>query len=381
MEQMVMQSSGIQSTRSRMLKSPWLELGILALSVILSYIALSLISISAAVPEGGMSLTNIVRLMLGFFILSFAIAIIAVLAGIGGGVIYTPLMLAFTPVNSLIIRATGLIVAMFNGLVSSGPFMKSGVGNLKLSIICTLGYGIGGFAGAQGAIWVAGRMGLTGEGLIRVVLGLIVMALGLYFLFGSKKTEWPGVKKVDRFTSRLKIPHPYYERSIDKIVSYSVKNLPVGVVAMIGIGLISGFFGMGAGWAVVPALNIIVGAPLKVAASCSHIIIGMGDCISVWPYILAGAIIPLFAAPWLVGQVLGGMVGAQVLIRARSQAIRYILIGIMIYTSFGLITDGLAKMKYINTVPSVISIIVLAVMLLVVVLAIIGKLPKLTAKR
>jgi uncharacterized membrane protein YfcA len=366
---------------AKLTRSPWLELFILAATVILSYIALSLISVGAAVPEGGMSLGSIVRLMLGFFVLSFAIAIIAVLAGIGGGVIYTPLMLAFTPVNSLIIRATGLIVAMFNGLVSSGPFMKSGIGNLKLSIICTLGYGLGGFAGAQGAIWMAGKMGLTGEGLIRVVLGAIVLGLSFYFLSGSKKTEWPEVKKVDRFSDRLKIPHPYYEPSIDKIINYRVKNVPIGVAAMIGIGLISGFFGMGAGWAVVPALNMIVGTPLKISAACSHVIIGMGDCISVWPYILAGAIIPLFAAPWLVGQVLGGMVGAQVLIRARSQAIRYILIGIMVYTSYGLVTDGFVKMGFFKPIPSFISIIILAFILAAVVLAILGKFPQINIKK
>jgi uncharacterized membrane protein YfcA len=371
----------ITNIGSKLTRSPWLELLILASSVILSYIALSLISVGAVVPEGGMSLGNIVRIMLGFFVLSFAIAIIAVLAGIGGGVIYTPLMLAFTPVNSLIIRATGLIVAMFNGLVSSGPFMKSGIGNLKLSIICTMGYGLGGFAGAQGAIWMAGKMGLTGEGLIRVVLGIIVFVLGLYFISGRKKTEWPEVQKVDRFTARFKIPHPYYEPSIDKIINYRVKNVHIGAVAMIGIGLISGFFGMGAGWAVVPALNMIVGTPLKISAACSHVIIGMGDCISVWPYILAGAIIPLFVAPWLVGQVLGGMVGAQILIRARSQAIRYILIGIMIYTSYGLVTDGLVKMGYFRPIPSFVNIIILAIILVGIVLAIIDKFPRLNVKK
>ena len=53
----------------------------------------------------------------------------------------------------------------------------------------------------------------------------------------------------------------------------------------------------------------------------------MGDCISVWPYIFAGAIIPLFAALWLVGQVVGGIVGVQVLIRIKSGSIRLLLFG------------------------------------------------------
>jgi len=68
-------------------------------------------------------------------------------------------------------------------------------------------------------------------------------------------------------------------------------------------------------------------APLKVAAACRGILIGMGDCISVWPYIFAGAIIPLFAALWSVGQVVGGIVGAQVLIRIKSGSIRLLLFG------------------------------------------------------
>lgn len=51
---------------------------------------------------------------------------------------------------------------------------------------------------------------------------------------------------------------------------------------MVGVGMISGFFGMGAGWAVVPTMNLIMGIPLKVTAACSGVLIGMGACISVW---------------------------------------------------------------------------------------------------
>ena len=173
----------------RLLKSPWLELIVMCAVVILSYIALMLISIGAKTPPGGISLSNISLLTFGFFLLSFAIATIAVLAGIGGGVIFSPLMLAFTPVDSLIVRGTGLIVAMFSGLVSTGPFMKSGLGNLKLSMCCCIGYGIGAFAGAQGAILVSERLGITGEGLVRISLGIIVFLLSLYFLWGGVKIE------------------------------------------------------------------------------------------------------------------------------------------------------------------------------------------------
>lgn len=351
-------------------KSPWLELIVMVTVVLLSYLALLFITRGAAIPPGGMALNSITLLLFGFFLLSFAIAVIAVLAGIGGGVIYTPIMLAFTPVNSLIVRATGLVVAMFSGLVSSGPFLKRGVGNLKLSILCFMGYGIGGFLGSSAAIWFAGKMGDSGEGLIRLILGCIVLALGVYFYFGGVKRDWPEVKQVDRFSTMLKLGNPYYEPSLDQVIDYKVTRVGWGIAAMTLIGLTSGFFGLGAGWAIVPAINFIMAVPLKVAASISGIIIGMGDCVTVWPYIFAGAMLPLFVAPWLIGQVLGGILGAQVLINVRSESIRYILIGIMAYTSFGLVTNGLLKMQLMGEVPGLVNVLVLIAIMAMVIVAI-----------
>jgi len=365
-----------EKRKCKLFQSPWLEFSVPCLCVVLSYVAMLMIAKGAEVPPGGMAMSNITWLLIGFFVLSFAIAVIAVLAGIGGGVIYTPIMLAFTPVDSLIVRATGLVVAMFSGTVSSGIFMKTGIANMKLSIFATIGYGLGGFVGAQGAIYVANNMGDSGEGAIRMVLAIIVLLLGVYFVLGGQKSEWPVVKKVDRLSQRLGLRQPYFEESTNTIVDYQVTRVGWGILCMFGIGLISGFFGMGAGWAIVPGLNLITGIPLKVAAASSGVIIGMGDCITIWPYVLVGAIIPLFAAPWLVGQVLGGILGAHVLIKAKSKAIRYILIGIMFYTSFGLIANALIKLGVIGNVSGFVYIAVLFVILALTVLAIIDKLPK-----
>ena len=80
---------------------------------------------------------------------------------------------------------------------------------------------------------------------------------------------------------------------------------------------------------------------------------------------LAGGIIPLFVLPWLSGQVVGGYLGALVLVKAKVTVVRFILIGIMVFTSFGLVTDGLAKLSLMARVPGQIS---LAIFLIVMVL-------------
>ncbi len=335
----------------KLLKSPWLEINIMLTVLIMSFISMALISSGIETPEGGMSAAKITGILVGFFLLSFIVALVAVIGGIGGGVLFTPIMLAFTNIDSLIVRATGLIVAMFSGLVSTGPFMRRGLANLRISIFCAAAYGIGAFTGAQGAIFVAKYLGATGEGIVRMSLGAILAALAVYFVVGGKKLEWPEVKKEDKFTKSLKLSLPYYEESLKKIVDYPLTRAGYTLLAIMGVGMLSGFFGLGAGWAIVPAQNLIMAVPLKVAAANSGVLLGMGDCIAVWPYLLAGAIIPLFAAPWLVGQVLGGIVGAHILIKVKAGFVRLILIGIMFFTSFGLLAKGLNVMGVIGPVP------------------------------
>lgn len=335
----------------KLFKSPWLEVNIMLGVLIICYAGMALISFGAETPPDGMSGLAIFAWLFGFFLLSFGIALVAVIGGIGGGVLFTPFMLAFTSVDSLIVRATGLIVAMFSGLVSTGPFMRGGLANLKICIFCAAAYGVGAFTGAQGAIYVAETMGEAGEGFVRLALGVILCSLAVYFIVGGKKIEWPEVKRVDGFTKMLNLSQPYYEVSLGKVIDYPLTRAKWVLVAIIGVGILSGFFGLGAGWAIVPAQNLIMAVPLKVAAANSGVLLGMGDCIAVWPYLLMGAIIPVFAAPWLVGQVLGGLLGALILIKVKAGFVRYLLIGFMFFACFGLLTKGLNMLGVIGEVP------------------------------
>ncbi|MEN8148196.1 MAG: sulfite exporter TauE/SafE family protein [Planctomycetota bacterium] len=335
----------------RLFRSPWLEVNVMLLILVMSYVGLAIMGLGEEQVGEGMGIGEITVWLLGFFLLSFAIALVAVIGGIGGGVLFTPTMMAFTDVNSLIIRATGLIVAMFSGLVSTGPFMRRGLANLRICIFCAAAYGVGAFSGAMLAIVVAEHMGPAGEGFVRLSLGVILASLGVYFLVGGKKIEWPEVKKVDGFTKRLKLSQPYYEASLDKVVDYPLTRAAWVIFAIMGVGLLSGFFGLGAGWAIVPAQNLIMAVPLKVAAANSGVLLGMGDCIAVWPYLHQGAIIALFAAPWLVGQVLGGLFGALILIRIQAGFVRFLLIGFMFFACFGLFTKALEMFGVIGSTP------------------------------
>ena len=343
---------------------PWLELVIMLAAVALSFIGLLIISfLSQAPTDGGMTHGVIVLWLFSFFLISFAIALVAVVAGIGGGVIFTPVMMAFTPINSLIIRATGLIVAMFSGLISTGIFMRKGLGHFKMCLTLTVSQGIGALIGAQSAIAAANAFGDTGEGVIRITLGFIIITIAIYFFVGGKNLEWPNVQNVDAITKWLGLEHTYYEESENKVLSFKIRRILLGLAFVFGVGLLGGFFGMGAGWAITPVQNLALGVPIKVAAANSGIILGMVDCVAVWPYMLAGSIIPLFVLPWLSGQVVGGYLGAIMLVKIKVTIVRFVLVGIMVFTGFSLITDGLTKLNFIARIPSQISVSVFLVVM------------------
>lgn len=348
--------------KDKYLRSPYLEITIMIASIVLAYFGLAVLSLVPVVPvEGAMPTSSITLTVLAFFMLSVAIAMISVIAGIGGGVIFTPLMLAFTGVDSLVVRGTGLIVAMFSGLISTGIFIKKGLGNYKLSTMLTLSQGVGALLGATLAVTAAEKAGMLGEGLMRTGLGVLLALIAFYLFAGGKKMEWPVVNRVGKLTSRLKLGGSYYEESEGQFREYKVTRAPLGILLLFIVGIVGGFFGMGGGWAITPVLNLGMGLPLKLAAANSGIILGIGSCISIWPYLGAGSIIPLFVLPWLAGQVIGGFIGSYALARIRAKIVRLILIGIMIFTAFGLITKGLNLLNLINEIPAIVQVILFTV--------------------
>ena len=200
--------------KSKYLQSPYLEIIIMIGSIVLAYFGLAVLSMVPEVSaEGAMQTSSISLIVLAFFLLSIAIAMLSVIAGIGGGVIFTPLMLAFTNVDSLVVRGTGLIVAMFSGLISTGIFLKKGLGNYRLCMTLTLSQGVGALLGAMLAVSVANSAGVFGEGLMRSCLGILLALIAVYLFLGGKKLEWPVIKKIGKFTSALKLGGSYYEES------------------------------------------------------------------------------------------------------------------------------------------------------------------------
>lgn len=291
----------------------------------------------------GMNPTVFCLLILGISIL---IGIVAVLGGVGGGVVFTPLMMGFTPVDSYIIRAMGLLIALVGSLVAARPFLRRGLANIRILFFVAVPYSAFAIIGALMAGYVKATAGEFGDALIRLALGLLVILISLLILFGGKRVEYPEVKHVDSFTKRLALGMAYWEASLGKVVDYKVTRSPIGVMLICFVGLVSGLFGLGAGWAMVPVFNLVMLVPLKVAAASSKVLIGIGDTAAVWPYIMSGAIFPLFAVPSMIGMVIGTSIGARIMLVVKAASIRWLIIAVMFGTGAKLVLDGITKLGH-----------------------------------
>lgn len=274
------------------------------------------------------------------FFLSLIIAIVAVLGGVGGGVIFTPIMLGFTSVDTLLVRSTGLVVAMFSGLVSSGPFMRKGLADVRLVFYCAIPIILGAMAGSEAAIGMAETMGERGDALVRLLLGCILVFIAVLFIMGGSKTEYPEPRKLDKLSQALNIKSSYWEESLNKTVHYQPNKIALGGILFFVVGFTGGFFGLGGGWAVVPVLNLVMSVPLKVSAASSGVLLAIGNAAAIWPYIVKGALIGVIAAPWMIGQVIGGILGAHILAKIKAGFVRNILIVLLILTSIKLLSRG-----------------------------------------
>ena len=184
---------------------------------------------------GGQGDLSSIDIIVISFLISVLIAIIAVIAGVGGGGIFTPLLLAFTSFDTLVIRSTGLVVAMFSGLISTGPLMRKGLADIKLVLLGALPIIVGGMSGSFTAIFLAQRLGAQSDGIIRLLLGLMLLFIAAVFVLKSSASDYPVRKKSERFSQFLKLRKTYWESSLGSYISYRATNVKISIFLFLAI--------------------------------------------------------------------------------------------------------------------------------------------------
>lgn len=272
------------------------------------------------------------------FVASLVIGVVAAMAGVGGGVVFTPLMLAFTQMDTTVIRAAGLALAMTTSAFGGRKYFLAGAARLNLVLFTSLFMSLGVVTGALVGIHVVKSLGKAGEAIIRLTLGVLLFFIVLIMLTVKPrevKSEASG------WSRRLGLYGAFKDPATGEEVSYTAQRLLPTAFALFGVGLISGAFGLGAGWALVPVLNLITGLPIKIAVATSTSTFIVADAPGLWAYVHEGVATPLVLAPALVGVAIGSNIGARLALKAKARVIRLVVISVMLIAAAQLVIRGL----------------------------------------
>lgn len=263
----------------------------------------------------------------------FILGIIAVLAGVGGGVLYVPLVSGFFPFHLDFVRGAGLLVALAGALAAGPGLLKRNLASLRLALPVALI--------ASSCAIVGAFLGLALPGnVVQICLGGTIMGIAI-LLLTSKNTARPVVAKQDALSMALGMNGAYMEPATGEIVEWKTHRTLQGLLLFIVIGVMAGMFGLGAGWANVPVLNLLMGAPIKVAVGTSKFLLSITDTSAAWVYLNQGCVIPLMAIPSIVGLMMGSFVGVRLLAIAKPAFIRYMVIGVLLFAGVKALAKGL----------------------------------------
>ena len=252
------------------------------------------------------------------------------LLGLGGGIIVIPVLTLVLGVNIRYAIAASLISIVATSSGAAAGFLRDHLTNLRLAVLLETGT-------VSGAI-------------VGYLISSRVKPSVLYILFGSFLAFSALMMLRRREESARARNHPWsealglagsYPGAAGERVSYQVDNVPFGLAAMFGAGVLSALLGIGSGIFKVLAMDGAMKLPMKVSSATSNFMIGVTASASAGAFLASGDVRPEIAAPVSVGILIGSLIGARAMTRLPAQLIRRIFVIVLCIVAFQMIREGL----------------------------------------
>ena len=231
------------------------------------------------------------------------------IAGLGGGIIITPVLVLFFHVPLPLAVAASLVAVIATSTAASSVHVERHVTDVRLAMVLELTTTLGAALAAIVSAHINHR-----------VIAVIFICFLLYSAYSMLKKEL----------------RPSTQANMDQWQPgepYKIKTYPAGLGISLIAGSVSGLLGIGGGPIKVPAMYLIMGVPLRVATATSNFMIGVTAATSALVYYGRGDLRLDIAGPLVVGVFSGSLIGARLAPHIRTRAIAYLLIALMIYLS------------------------------------------------
>lgn len=236
-------------------------------------------------------------LLLGFLAGGFG-----ALAGLGGGIILTPVLAIYfhLPIHQAI--GISLLSVIATSTATSSQYVEQHVTDVRLGMTLEL-------ATTLGALIAA----LVAQHMNRRTLAVLFVCFLTYSAASLVKKAWGSRQQAHETT----------------VPDYKIQNYPLGLGASLIAGGLSGLLGIGGGPIKVPVMYLFMRVPLRVATATSNFMIGVTAATSAYIYWGRHDIDPIIAAPLVAGVFAGSLLGARLAPRVRTFYVLILLIAVM----------------------------------------------------
>lgn len=235
---------------------------------------------------------ELVLMCLAFFIA----AGISSMIGIGGGVLYVPILLVFG-FSFYQAVAISIFVIMALSISSSLVYHRVQLIDWKLALIIEPLTAIMSLMGGYYSSFVKIKE-------LKLLFILVLIVSGYFMIKPIKEIQ-------DKFINKRK--WGYWLRKFGE-EEYSV-NLLIGLPIAALAGIVAGLLGIGGGVIIVPLLVLLLGVPMKIAVGTSCFMAGITALFGFWGHYFAGHFEPKIALILALVVFTGAQVGSRISIK------------------------------------------------------------------
>ncbi|MCI0182074.1 MAG: sulfite exporter TauE/SafE family protein [Acidibacillus sp.] len=240
---------------------------------------------------------QVVLAILSGGVVGFALGLI----GGGGSILAVPLLLYVVGMHNahLVIGTTALAVAI-NAYLNLIPHARAGNVRWKAAVSFAIPGAIGAYIGST-----LGK-DMDGKALL-FLFAILMMVVAVIMLKPKKNVETDFTKDVD--------------------VKFS-KVIPAGLI----VGIVSGFFGIGGGFLIVPGLLFSTGMPMIWAIGSSLFSVGTFGLTTAVNYASSGLVDWMVVLEYVAGGIVGGILGTMLATRLSKskRMLNYVFSGVII---------------------------------------------------
>ncbi len=248
---------------------------------------------------------------------SIAGGVLGSIAGIGGGVIIVPVLTVFLGMDIRYAIGASIVSVIATSSGAGAVYVRDRITNIRIAMFLEVFTALGAIIGAAllapyiPVNWLSILFGIT----------LLTSLIPIFRKFGEELPE--GVVD-DAMARRLRLDGSYFDKRLDREVTYHVTGIPLASGYMFVAGIVSGLLGIGAGVVKVLAHEIAMKVPSKVSTATSNFMIGVTAAAASGVYLNRGLVLPFVVAPVATGVLVGAFAGTKLMERMSNNHIRLV---------------------------------------------------------